>query len=113
MPIYWRGLPSEPGVQTFDYIVVGAGSAGSIVAARLSESGRHSVLLLEAGGTDKRFWVQVPLGYGRIWHDARVNWKYWSEPVPGLGNRPDYYPRGKLLGGSGSINAMVYMRGQR
>jgi choline dehydrogenase len=101
------------GAEAYDYIVVGAGSAGSIVAARLSESGRHRVLLLEAGGTDKRFWVQVPLGYGRIWHDARVNWKYWSEPVPGLGNRPDYYPRGKLLGGSGSINAMVYMRGQR
>ncbi|MBL8704462.1 MAG: GMC family oxidoreductase N-terminal domain-containing protein [Rhodospirillales bacterium] len=102
-----------PGEEAYDYIVVGAGSAGSIVAARLSEGGRHSVLLLEAGGTDKRFWVQVPLGYGRIWHDERVNWKYWSEPVPGLGNRPDYYPRGKLLGGSGSINAMVYMRGQR
>ncbi len=101
------------GAELCDYIVVGAGSAGAIVAARLSEDGRHRVLLLEAGASDKRFWVQVPLGYGRIWHDERVNWKYWSEPVPGLGNRPDYYPRGKLLGGSSSINAMVYMRGQR
>ncbi len=95
-----------------DYIVVGAGSAGSVVASRLSESSRHKVLLLEAGGTDRRVWVQVPLGYGRAFHDPRVNWKYLSEPIAGLNGRRDYFPRGKIIGGSGSINAMVYSRGQ-
>ena len=95
-----------------DYIVVGAGSAGSVVASRLSESGRHKVLLLEAGGTDRRLWVQVPLGYGRAFHDPRINWKFLSEPIAGLNGRRDYFPRGKIIGGSGSINAMVYIRGQ-
>jgi choline dehydrogenase len=96
----------------FDYIVVGAGSAGCVLANRLSESGRHRVLLLEAGGTDKRFWLQVPIGYGKSFYDRRVNWMYMTEPEPGLAGRQSYWPRGKVLGGSSAINAMVYIRGQ-
>src|SRR3546814_646700 len=99
-------------VQSYDYVVVGAGSAGCVLAARLSENGRHRVLLLEAGPDDRRFWIQVPVGYGRSFYDARVNWMYMTEPVAGLGGRRSYWPRGKVLGGSSSINAMVYIRGQ-
>jgi len=96
----------------FDYIVVGAGSAGCVLANRLSENGRHRVLLLEAGGSDKRFWIQLPIGYGKSFYDPGVNWMYMTEPNPGLGMRESYWPRGKVLGGSSSINAMVYIRGQ-
>src|SRR5712692_6957122 len=96
----------------YDFIVVGAGSAGCVVASRLSESGRHRVLLLEAGPSDRRIWVQIPIGYGRTFYDRRVNWMYRTEPVPGLAGRVNYCPRGKILGGSSSINAMVYIRGQ-
>ncbi len=96
----------------YDYIIVGAGSAGCVLANRLTASGRNRVLLLEAGPSDLRFWVQVPIGYGKTFHDGRINWMYRSEPIPGLAGRTNYYPRGKLLGGSSSINAMVYSRGQ-
>jgi choline dehydrogenase len=95
----------------FDYIIVGAGSAGAVLANRLSASGRHSVLVLEAGGSDLTPYVQLPLGYGKVYYDDRVNWKYLTEPVPQLNNKPSYWPRGKVLGGSSSINAMVYVRG--
>jgi choline dehydrogenase len=100
-------------MQTYDFIVVGAGSAGSAVAERLSASGRFSVLVLEAGGTDRRFFVQMPLGYGTTFYDPKVNWNYRTEPDPGLAGNTDHWPRGKLLGGSSSINAMVWVRGQR
>jgi len=96
----------------YDYIIVGAGSAGCVLANRLSASGRHRVLLLEAGGSDRRFWITVPIGYGKTFYDARYNWKYLTEPDPGTANRVSYWPRGKVLGGSSSINAMVYIRGQ-
>ncbi|TKT80449.1 choline dehydrogenase [Aquamicrobium sp. LC103] len=99
--------------QTYDFIIVGSGSAGSVLAERLSASGRHSVLVLEAGGTDRRFFVQMPLGYGKTFFDPRVNWNYRAEPDPGLAGNEDHWPRGKLLGGSSSINAMVWIRGQR
>ena len=99
--------------ETFDYIIVGAGSAGCVLADRLSASGKHRVLLLEAGGTDMRFYVQMPLGYGKTFYDKSVNWMYRAEPDPGLNGQSDFYPRGKLLGGSSSINAMVYIRGHR
>jgi len=98
-------------MQTYDFIIVGAGSAGCVVAERLSASGRYSVLVLEAGGTDRRFFVQMPLGYGKTFYDPAVNWNYRTEPDPGLAGNADHWPRGKLLGGSSSINAMVWIRG--
>lgn len=97
----------------YDFIVVGSGSAGSVVAERLSASGRFSVLVIEAGGSDRRFFVQMPLGYGKTFFDPAVNWNYKTEPDPGLAGNADHWPRGKLLGGSSSINAMVWVRGQR
>jgi choline dehydrogenase len=100
-------------MQQYDFIIVGSGSAGSVVAERLSASGRHSVLVLEAGGTDRRFFVQMPLGYGKTFFDPAVNWNYKAEPDQGLAGNADHWPRGKLLGGSSSINAMVWIRGQR
>lgn len=100
-------------MQTFDFIIVGSGSAGSAAAESLSASGRYSVLVLEAGGTDRRFFVQMPLGYGKTFFDPAVNWNYKAEADPGLGGNIDHWPRGKLLGGSSSINAMVWIRGAR
>ncbi|WP_137389552.1 GMC family oxidoreductase [Rhodoligotrophos defluvii] len=95
----------------FDYIIVGAGSAGCVLADRLTASGRNSVLVLEAGGSDRRFWIKVPIGYGRTFYDTRVAWCYRAEPDPMLGGRSAYWPRGKVVGGSSSINALIYCRG--
>ena len=95
----------------FDYIVTGAGSAGCAVAARLSESGKYRVLLLEAGPPDRNRWIHVPMGFSRVYADPKVNWMYDSEPEEQLENRTMYSPRGKVLGGTSSINGMVYMRG--
>ncbi len=97
----------------FDYIIVGAGSAGCVLANRLTADGRYRVLLLEAGGSDRTPWIQVPIGYGRTFNDPKVNWMYQAEPDPGLAQRTGFWPRGKVLGGSSSINAMVYIRGHR
>lgn len=97
----------------FDYIIVGAGSAGSVLAERLSANGRHRVLVLEAGGSDRRFFVSLPLGYGKLFFNPDVNWMYRTEPDPGLAGNRDFWPRGKILGGSSSINAMVWIRGHR
>lgn len=97
--------------ETFDYIVSGAGSAGAAVAARLSESGRYRVLLLEAGPPDSSPWIHIPLGFAKTYVDPRVNWKFESAPHPKLNGRQIYVPRGKTLGGTSSINGMVYMRG--
>ena len=95
----------------FDYIVVGAGSAGCVLADRLSRDGRYSVAVIEAGGSDRRVWIKLPIGYGRTFFDERVNWKFETEPDPGIGGRRSYWPRGKVVGGSSSINALVYCRG--
>jgi choline dehydrogenase len=96
----------------YDYVIVGAGSAGCILANRLTANGRHRVLLLEAGGSDRHPWIQIPIGYGRTFNDPRFNWMYEAQPDPTLEGRSMFWPRGKVLGGSSSINAMVYVRGQ-
>ncbi|WP_428486971.1 GMC family oxidoreductase [Rhodopila sp.] len=96
---------------TYDFIVTGAGSAGCVLAARLSESGRYRVLLLEAGGKDTNPWIHVPMGYAKTFVDPKVNWMFESEPEKELNNRTMYQPRGKVLGGTSSINGMIYMRG--
>jgi choline dehydrogenase len=96
----------------YDYIVVGAGSAGCVLANRLTADGKHQVLLLEAGGSERSLWIQVPIGYARTFHDPRYNWMYEADSDPGLENRRAFWPRGKVLGGSSSINAMIYVRGQ-
>jgi len=95
----------------FDYIVVGAGSAGCVLADRLSEKPNTTVLLIEAGGSDRRFWIKVPAGYGSTYADPRVNWRYTAEKDPGKNDQAAYWPRGKVIGGSSSINAMAYVRG--
>lgn len=98
-------------VKTYDYIIIGAGSAGCVLAERLSASGRHSVLVLEAGGRGRSPWIALPLGYGKTFFDPKVNWKFQTEPEEALGGRRGYWPRGKGVGGSGAINALVYARG--
>ncbi len=95
-----------------DYIVIGAGSAGCVVAARLTEDPSLRVLLLEAGGADNSIWIHIPLGYGKTIADKRVNWMYETEPDPQLHCRKVFWPRGKVLGGSSSINGLLYVRGQ-
>ena len=96
----------------FDYVIVGAGSAGCVLANRLSADGKNSVLLLEAGPKDSNIWIHVPLGYGRLFKNKNVNWMYQTEPEPGLDGRTIFQPRGKVLGGSSSINGLLYVRGQ-
>ena len=97
----------------FDYIIVGAGSAGCVLANRLTESGRHRVLLLEAGGEDRNPWIHIPLGYAKHFSNKKINWLYETKPGEEWVKRPVGQPRGKVLGGTSSINGMVYIRGQR
>lgn len=96
-----------------DYIIIGAGSAGCVLVNRLSANGRYRVLVLEAGPADTNPWIHVPLGYGKLFATPSVNWMYQSEPEPELGGRRVFSPRGKVLGGSSSINGLVHVRGQR
>ena len=98
-------------MSNYDYIIIGAGSAGCVIANRLSKDPSNKVLLIEAGGSDRRFFIQMPIGYGKTYHQKAVNWMYMTEPSPHADKKPSYWPRGKVLGGSSSINAMVYVRG--
>lgn len=95
----------------FDYVVIGAGSAGCAAAGRLSESGRNSVLLLEAGGRDDNIWIHIPVGYGKTFNNEKLTWRFSTEPSPGINGRAMFTPSGRVLGGSSSINGMVYVRG--
>ena len=96
----------------FDYIIIGAGSAGCGLADKLTVSGKNTVLLIEAGPSDNKFWIKTPIGYGITFTDRSINWCYNTLPEKNLNNRIIYMPRGKVIGGSSSINALVYHRGQ-
>ena len=96
----------------FDYIVVGAGSAGAVLASRLSEDPSVRVLLLEAGPKDSSFWIHLPIGYGKTMWSTKYNWCFHTDPDPNMNGRRIYWPRGKTLGGSSSINGLIYIRGQ-
>jgi len=99
-------------LQTFDHVIVGAGTAGCLLANRLSADPQRKVLLIEAGGIDDYLWVHIPVGYLYCIGNPRTDWMYFTEPDPGLNGRKLRYPRGKVLGGCSSINGMIYMRGQ-
>ncbi|WP_322079611.1 GMC family oxidoreductase [Burkholderia cepacia] len=99
--------------RSFDYVVVGAGSAGCVLANRLSDGGRHTVCLLEAGPADSYMWIHVPIGYGKTMFHPVYNWGFHTDPDPNMHNRRLYWPRGRTLGGCSSINGLIYVRGQQ
>ena len=100
-------------MENFDIAIVGAGSAGCIIANQIINKSNYKVLLIEAGPSDNNPIIQVPLGYGMTFYNKKLNWNFYSEVQENLHDREIYYPRGKVLGGSGSINAMIYARGLR
>ena len=108
-----RGAENNEIMANYDTIIVGAGSAGCVLAARLGEDSAHRILVLEAGGEDKHWLIHLPLGVGKVWNNPRWNWNYQSEPEPHLDNRRIEHPRGKVVGGSSSINIMAYVRCHR
>ena len=97
---------------SYDYVVVGGGTAGCVLANRLTAGGRHSVLLLEAGPEDRYPWIHIPIGYGKTMFHPVYNWGFHTDPDPGMDGRRIYWPRGRCLGGSSSINGLIYVRGQ-
>ncbi|KVL64265.1 choline dehydrogenase [Burkholderia cepacia] len=99
--------------RSFDYVVVGAGSAGCVLANRLSDGGRHTVCLLEAGPADSSMWIHVPIGYGKTMFHPVYNWGFHTDPDPNMHDRRLYWPRGRTLGGCSSINGLIYVRGQQ
>lgn len=99
--------------RSFDYVIVGAGSAGCVLANRLSENGRYSVCLLEAGPPDRYLWIHIPIGYGKTMFHPVYNWGFKTDPDPNMNDRQLYWPRGRTLGGSSSINGLIYVRGQK
>lgn len=99
--------------QAYDFIIIGAGSAGCVLANRLSENGKYTVCLLEAGPRDAYPWIHIPIGYAKTMTHPVYNWRFYTEPDPGMNNRRIYWPRGRVLGGSSSINGLIYIRGQR
>ncbi len=108
-----NGIGYHHGMNAFDYVVVGAGTAGCVLANRLSADADVRVLLLEAGGPDNYHWIHIPIGYLYCIDNPRTDWRYRTRAEPGLNGRAIGYPRGRVLGGSSSINGMIYMRGQR
>ncbi|GAA5234994.1 choline dehydrogenase [Verticiella sediminum] len=106
-------LPEAPESEHYDYIVVGAGSAGCVLARALSDDSAQRVLLLEAGPDAETFWVRTPAGVPFLFHNAALNWRFATEPEPNLGGRAIYWPRGKVVGGTSAINGMIYIRGDR
>jgi choline dehydrogenase-like flavoprotein len=99
-------------MSVFDFIIVGAGSAGCVLANRLSANGRYRVALLEAGPRDTSFWIHLPISYGKTMWDAKLNWRFYTEPEPNMEGRCIYWPRGRVLGGSSAINGLIVLRGQ-
>ena len=103
----------EQTTETVDYVIIGAGSAGCVLANRLSENGRYSVCLLEAGPPDRNMWIHIPIGYGKTMFNEKLNWGFYTDPDPNMLGRKIYWPRGKTLGGCSSINGLIYVRGQK
>jgi choline dehydrogenase len=99
--------------RTYDFVIVGAGSAGCVLANRLSEHGRYSVCLLEAGPADRYPWIHIPIGYAKTMFHPVYNWGFYTDPDPGMNDRRIYWPRGKVFGGCSSINGLIFIRGQR
>jgi choline dehydrogenase-like flavoprotein len=98
---------------TYDYVIIGGGTAGCVLANRLTECGRYSVLLLEAGPRDDYLWIHIPIGYAKTMFHPVYNWGFYTEPDPGMNQRKIYWPRGRGLGGSSSINGLIAIRGHR
>src|SRR5665213_2345540 len=94
-------------MDTYDYVIVGGGTAGCVLANRLTASGKHRVLVLEAGPRDNYLWIHIPIGYGKTMFHAAYNWGFYTEPEPAMHDRKIYWPRGRGLGGSSSINGLI------